>query len=50
MAQTINSLEARLELEAIGIEEALEQQVSDYFSDWEVEDYKEPEEGRIVYC
>ena len=50
MAQTINSLEANLDLEAIGIEEALERQVSDYFSDWEVDDYQEPEEGRIVYC
>lgn len=48
-APKISELDANMELENLDLEEALEKQVSDYFSDWEVEDLEE-EGGRIVQC
>ena len=41
------ALEENLELANLDLEEALEQQVQDYFSDWPVDDLEEGE-GRIV--
>ena len=41
------ALYENLELANLDLEEALEQQVQDYFSDWEVDDLEEGE-GRIV--
>ena len=41
------ALEENLELANLDWEEALEQQVQDYFSDWAVDDLEEGE-GRIV--
>ena len=41
------ALEENLELAYLDLEEALEQQVQDYFSDWPVYDLEEGE-GRIV--
>lgn len=41
-----SNLELRQELDLDGIEQALEEQVQDYFSDWPVDDL---EEGRIVF-
>lgn len=41
------ALEENLELAYLDLEDALEQQVQDYFSDWSVDDLEEGE-GRIV--
>lgn len=41
------ALEENLELANLDLEDALEQQVQDYFSDWSVDDLEEGE-GRIV--
>ena len=41
------ALYENLELANLDLEEALEQQVQDYFSDWAVDDLEEGE-GRIV--
>lgn len=48
-APTISELDANMELENLDLEEALEKQAIDYFSDWEVDDLEE-EGGRIVQC
>lgn len=47
--QTIKptALEENMELANLDLEEALEQQVQDYFADWPVDDLEE--EGRIVF-
>jgi hypothetical protein len=46
--------EEQLTLDLETIEADLEQQVQDYFSDWEVDDLDDPSpaprDGRIVYC
>ena len=42
-----SNLELRQELDLEGIEQALEEQVQDYFSDWAVDDLEEGED-RIV--
>jgi hypothetical protein len=42
-----SNLELRQELDLEGIEQALEEQVQDYFADWPVDDLEE--EGRIVF-
>lgn len=44
----LNNLELRQELDLEGIEQALEEQVQDYFADWPVDDLEEGE-GRIVF-
>lgn len=44
---TPTALEENLELANLDLEEALEQQVQDYFSDWAVDDLEEGE-GLIV--
>ena len=43
-----NNLELRQELDLEGLEEALEEQVQDYFSDWEDEPC-DCDMGRIVF-
>lgn len=42
------ALEENLELENMDLEEALEEQVQNYFADWPVDDLEEGE-GRIVF-
>ena len=42
------ALEENLELAKLDLEEALEEQVQNYFADWPVDDLEEGE-GRIVF-
>ena len=50
-APKVSELDANMELENLDLEDALEEQVKDYFSDWEVDDLDEAEiGGRIVTC
>lgn len=50
-APKVSELDANMELENLDLEDALEEQVKDYFSDWEVDDLDESEiGGRIVTC
>ena len=50
MAQqtTTTAFEENLELDALDLQDALEQQVQAYFSDWESDDLEEGKEGRLV--
>lgn len=44
------ALEENLELANLDLEDALEQQVQDYFADWECDDLEEGKDcGRIVF-
>ena len=50
-ASKVSELDANMELGNLDLEDALEEQVKGYFSDWEVEDLDESEiGGRIVTC
>ena len=50
-APKVSEFDANMELSLMDLEDALEEQVMDYFSDWEIEDLDEKGiGGRLVLC